>query len=546
MMASEMETQGQDLVECDLCEKPVSFFCRGCRVNLCDLCTLIHLRVKSKNGHDVVDYTSKDDTCFCDLHPQNDGAAYCITCDIPICILCVSIKHKSHDISELSDKVEKLSKVITQENNRIHLSKCELENILQQITKQLASISLVFKQRKDEVSALGDEWHKHIDNTLKTLHRELDVMQKEHESVLQNQIKEFQEKIREIDDLNKISTKLQKSHNVKEMQKLILLFEKQETPIEYSQYSFKTFPEYPINTTYLQTHFGCATILQEKKISLLGRKEENELLCRKTLEVPTVTFIIDSGFPADETYQSRLYDIALSHDNKIWLGGSSKELKLFDLEGNLHHTVGITCKGMFICSFDKQIIFSDIENKNVKKVSDTDTVVTMFTTGAWIPRGIASTTCGELLVCLDRNDESKVVRYSSTGTVIQEIRYDSQCLPLYQKTNYITENVNGDVIVSDWKKKAVIVVDKLGIFRYSYLGIDRNFNVGSVANDSVGHIFVADYGGNKIHMLDRDGKFLKYIHHDGEIKRPRAVCILDHGDMMVGECLTGIAKRIKY
>lgn len=274
------------------------------------------------------------------------------------------------------------------------MSKCELENVLQQTTKLLASISLLYKQRKDKVSALGEEWHKQIDNTVKTLHKELDVMQKEHESVLQNQRKVFEEKIREMDEINKISTKLQKSHDVKEMQKLILLIEKQDTLNEYSQYSFPTFPEYPIDANYLQTHFGCAKKMQEKKISLLGRNIENDLLCRKTLQVPTVTFIIDSGFPADETYKSRLYDIAFTHDKNIWLGGSSEELKLFDLEGNLHHTVGIRGKGMFICSFNKQIIFSDIKKNTVKKISDNDTVVTMFSTGDWIPRGIASTTSG--------------------------------------------------------------------------------------------------------------------------------------------------------
>lgn len=74
--------------------------------------------------------------------------------------------------------------------------------------------------------------------------------------------------------------------------------------------------------------------------------------------------------------------------------------------------------------------------------------------------------------------------------------------------NYITENANGDIIVSDWKKKnPIIVVDRLGIYRYSYmyLGIDSNFNVSSTACDSVVHIIVTYFGGDKIHMLDRQG-----------------------------------------
>lgn len=72
-MASEESTQGQHFVECDLCQKPVSFFCRRCGVNLCDSCIPVHLRLKSKTGHDVVHFTSREDenTCLCESHPLN-------------------------------------------------------------------------------------------------------------------------------------------------------------------------------------------------------------------------------------------------------------------------------------------------------------------------------------------------------------------------------------------------------------------------------------------------------------------------------------------
>ena len=76
-MASNVSTQEQKAVVCDLCQNPVSFFCRRCGVNLCDPCALLHLRVKSKLGHEVVDYTSKDDddVCLCDSHPENKCSA---------------------------------------------------------------------------------------------------------------------------------------------------------------------------------------------------------------------------------------------------------------------------------------------------------------------------------------------------------------------------------------------------------------------------------------------------------------------------------------
>uniref|UniRef100_K1QJ40 Protein wech n=1 Tax=Magallana gigas TaxID=29159 RepID=K1QJ40_MAGGI len=179
-------------------------------------------------------------------------------------------------------------------------------------------------------------------------------------------------------------------------------------------------------------------------------------------------------------------------------------------------------------------------------ISDTDTVVTTFTTGDWRPFGVTRAASGDLLVCLRKDDHSKVVRYSSTGTVLQEIQYDSQGQPLYKQAVYITENVNGDIIITDSEKNAVIAVDRLGIFRYSYSGKDSDFKALSVAADSVGHVIVTGGIGKKISMLDRDGRFLRYIILEGGIKDPRGVCILGHSEMMVGECKTGIAKRIKY
>eukprot|EP00105_Crassostrea_gigas_P046473 XP_019930621.1 PREDICTED: tripartite motif-containing protein 45 [Crassostrea gigas] len=240
MMASRDEAQ--HLVECDLCQQPVSFFCRRCGVSLCDPCVPIHLRVKSKNGYDIVDYTSKDDddTSHCDSHPQNDCSAYCKTCDAPICILCVSIKHKSHEMSELSDKIEELLKVITRENDRLQSSKHDLERVFDHMTKLLSPIPSIYKKKKDEVTARGEEWHKQIKKTMKKLHQELDDMQKEHKVVLLKQKKEFEKLIGKLNEINRKTRKLQKSKNITEMQTFVPVIQKQETLSEFSQYSFPT------------------------------------------------------------------------------------------------------------------------------------------------------------------------------------------------------------------------------------------------------------------------------------------------------------------
>ncbi|XP_078322980.1 uncharacterized protein LOC144622230 [Crassostrea virginica] len=165
---------------------------------------------------------------------------------------------------------------------------------------------------------------------------------------------------------------------------------------------------------------------------------------RKVFEAPSVSSVIDTGFPASEEYNNRLYDMVVTDDQKVWIGGASKELKLFDLEGHLHRTITTTNTGMYISMYSKHVVYSDQSDKAVKKISDDDTVVTMFTTGDWRPYGITGSASGNLLVCLRNDDQSKVVRYSSTGTVLQEFQYDSQSQPLFQHAWNIAKNVNGE------------------------------------------------------------------------------------------------------
>ncbi|XP_022328640.2 uncharacterized protein LOC111127653 [Crassostrea virginica] len=376
----------------------------------------------------------------------------------------------------------------------------------------------------------------------------LDDFKKENRTALQIQKTELEDMIGKINEICKKATKLQKANDIKEMQAFWPILKEKETIQEIRPYTFPSFAECQIDENYLQTYFGYIEKIPEQNVVLTERKLEYDVITvKRILQVPTVSFVIDSGFPSDEKYNARLYDMAVTDDKKVWVGGHSRDLKLFDLQGHLHRTVTITCTGIYICLHNKQVVFSDNLKKAVKRVSNDDTVSTVFETKAWNPFGITSTASGDLLVCLRKDDQSKVVRYSSTGTVLQEIQYDSQCQPLYQWAWNIAENINGDVIVTDFKRNAAIAVNQSGMFQYSYGGEKRASELSSVTTDTVGHVFISDFRGDKIHMLDQYGKFLRYIIPHGErIDHPRAICMLDDDELIVGEYLSGLSKSIKF
>ena len=73
---------------------------------------------------------------------------------------------------------------------------------------------------------------------------------------------------------------------------------------------------------------------------------------------------------------------------------------------------------------------------------------------------------------------------------------------MFQWAYYISKNVIGDIIVTDFLEKKGVTVDRLGIFRYFH--------------------------------------FLRNIISEGGIKLSRAVCMVGDGEMIVGETLTGL------
>jgi hypothetical protein len=140
---------------------------------------------------------------------------------------------------------------------------------------------------------------------------------------------------------------------------------------------------------------------------------------------------------------------------------------------------------------------------------------------------------------------SKVVRYSGS-TVTQEIQYRDTGEPLYSIPDFITENKNLDIVVSD--RKRVVVVNREGKFRFSYGGntrTEKSFNPRGVTTDSMCHILIADYDDHAIHIIDQNGLFLQYI-DNCNLQKP--LCLsTDQSDMLfVAEYETGLLKQIKY
>ncbi|XP_062608103.1 uncharacterized protein LOC134269946, partial [Saccostrea cucullata] len=131
----------------------------------------------------------------------------------------------------------------------------------------------------------------------------------------------------------------------------------------------------------------------------------------------------------------------------------------------------------------------------------------------------SSPSTGDLLVGISNTDTktSQVKRYNNTGQHIQTIQHNNKGQRLYISPRYITENRNGDVIVSDYLRD-VVVTDRRGRHRFSYTGHPSGSGLRpcGICTDALSHILVCDVYTRSVHIIDQDGLFLTQIetkHH---------------------------------
>ncbi|XP_056002506.1 tripartite motif-containing protein 2-like [Ostrea edulis] len=268
---------------------------------------------------------------------------------------------------------------------------------------------------------------------------------------------------------------------------------------------------------------------------------------RPLLDEPRLIATINTGY-------DRLYSISCLSEEQVWARGYNEIMKRLNLHGKLLTSLktksGNNPMGLAVTR-NGDLVYTDPSNEIVNLVKNKQ-IQTVVRLQSWTPLYVCSTASDDLLVTMVSHYEkqSKVVRYSGS-TETQTVQFDDQGRPLYSYgvcvDKYISENTNLDICVADRDASAVVVVNQSGKLRFRYNGHPSNnkdsFDPVGITTDSQSHILTADCHNHRIHILDQDGHFLRYIQN---LVTPLGLCVDIRDNLFVAECHTAKVKKIQY
>ncbi|XP_078321718.1 uncharacterized protein LOC111106222 [Crassostrea virginica] len=547
-----------DVVRCALCRDAVApLYCNVCHTHLCGDCVEKHFSDKSK-VHTVVpleQFLSTLNYPKCPTHPTKQCDLHCELCDIAICTSCTSSgKHIGHKQLEIFANFE----------NKIEVLRRDLQELEKSIFPKYQESAAIFKTQKtdqlkhsqkltSELNKQGEALHREINTIIQRKQAEIDEMNAQHLAAIEKQEDETNKALHEIKQVIQDLKSLLDTSDVGLVSKYrsrIAEFRKLPNKLKISLPNI--LPQ-KINRGELLKQIGSLNPLsietEEQGYTVPSPGAESSPPARPLLDVALlITDIPTTGY-------GRLLNVSCLSDEEIWTSGDSKIMKLYNLKGELLKSIqtksGTEPEDIAVTR-SGGLVYADYNSRSINLVSCTQ-IQTLIRLRGWRPWGLSSTSSGDLLVIMTSDDgkQTKVVRYSGS-TDKQTIQRDDQGKPLYSSgdnTKYLSENRNSDICVADYEAGAVVVVSAAGKLRFRYTGPPStprgSFYPFSITTDSQANILTADSLNHRIHIIDQDGLFLRFIHNCG-LQDPWGLCVDSRDNLFVAEYWTGKVKKLQY
>nr|XP_034319887.1 uncharacterized protein LOC109618176 [Crassostrea gigas]XP_034319888.1 uncharacterized protein LOC109618176 [Crassostrea gigas]XP_034319889.1 uncharacterized protein LOC109618176 [Crassostrea gigas]XP_034319890.1 uncharacterized protein LOC109618176 [Crassostrea gigas]XP_034319891.1 uncharacterized protein LOC109618176 [Crassostrea gigas]XP_034319892.1 uncharacterized protein LOC109618176 [Crassostrea gigas]XP_034319893.1 uncharacterized protein LOC109618176 [Crassostrea gigas] len=490
--------------KCSKCPGDTEYHCVSCPCDLCPQCKENHVKDLQTIDHDVVSHRDKINYIptqeICVRHPSHVYTKYCEPCELPVCFHCR--KHRTHRLLdvEIAYKTKR-----QQHRGTIHTIRSEA---LFYRPVLLPRIKTDFKTCHTEFSLYQSEMLTKA-QTLKN------IINKVRKDFMYNVFCDFDFKHR------CLKQTIEMSSHIISLQEYELRYV--QPAFTFSALQFLSFTKTVLPQIHLTLHTSQLSMTESlnkedvmESLSAIqitergNRRVGNQCLLKLTSGAEFHQSLTLTGVDCS-------YDISCVTSDRVWVSDWNK-LMLTDTTGVPLHLVEDSCigYGLHTVNSESELIYID-RNDNINKLSKDMKTTTTFierTDSTWWPRCVYwSPSTGDLLVGMHNDDTNtaKVTQYNQSGQLTQTIQHDITGRGLYSGPRYITENNNGDVVVSD--SNAVVVTDRGGRHRFSYTGHPSGSELRprGICTDALSHILVCDGTTHTVQMLDRDGQFLSHL-----------------------------------
>ncbi|XP_052696100.1 uncharacterized protein LOC128174628 [Crassostrea angulata] len=502
--------------QCSECPGDAEYHCEPCPCYLCLQCKEKHVTDLKTIDHELVIYPEQFNCIptneLCIRHPSYVYSMYCEPCEVPVCYLCS--EHRTHRWMDL----QRAYKTKQQQHRRT----------IQTIRSEaLFYRPVLLAGIKADVKACQTELYQSVILTkAKTLKNRIDKSL-ENVDYKHRCFKQKLETYRYIAILQRYEQIYQQS--AVSPLKFISCTKKDRLPkILLTLHTTKLLMLGSLNKK------GVTELLNAIQMKERGKRH----IRNDQLLTPMSALTVTSVDSCDH--------ISCVTSDLVWVKRWTKLILTNTAGENLHcrddTCIKLQC-GAHTVNSEREIIYID-NDYNVKKLSKNMKTITTFiksTPSGFGPRCLyCSPVSGDLLVGVslkDTDDELMelfgmcaicipaiyvVERYNQTGQLIQTIERDNTDDPYlifnYKYPNYITENNNGDIVVSYTTDSpeygSVLVRDRGGKYRFNYKGPpsgSEQLDPRGVCIDALSHILVCDGITNTVQMLDCDGQFLSHL-----------------------------------
>ncbi|XP_065930607.1 uncharacterized protein [Magallana gigas] len=493
--------------QCRSCLGDTEYHCVSCLCDLCLQCKENHVKDLKTIDHDVVSHGDKINYIptqeFCVRHPTLVYRKYCEPCQVPVCFHCR--KHRNH--SQLD--VRTAYKTKRQRHRRtIHTIRSEAlfyRPVLRpRIKADFKACQTRFSLYQSKMLTKAQTLHELIDKVVNDL--------------LNNVFCDF-------NFIHRcLKQKIEMSRHIVSLQRYEHIYV--QPAFTFSALQFLSSIKIALSQIHLTLHTSQLSVTESlnkegvmESLSAIqitergNRRVGNQCLLKLTsgAEFHNSLTLTD----VDACYHTSCLTL-----DRVWVSDENKIILTNTTGVSLHHVTDFCSKlydtGLHTVNMDSELIYID-KKYNINKLSKNNTTRTTLikrTNSSWRPRSVyCSQSTGDLLVGMYRKKPKtgKITRYNQSGQLTQTTMHDNKGVRLYRQPNFITENNNGDVVVSDFI--AVVVTERGGRHRFTYTGHPSGSTPypRGICTDALSHILVCDGRTHTVQMIDKDGQFLSHL-----------------------------------